>query len=68
MDTRTIRHLLKEPLFHFLLIGACLFGVYGLVNPGALQDDHTIVADQGRIASWSLPAKTRMALTSIASG
>lgn len=49
MDTNVRRHWLKEPLFHFLLIGACLFGLYALINPGDFRDDNTIVVDQNRI-------------------
>lgn len=49
MDTNVRRHWLKEPLFHFLLIGACLFGLYALINPGDYRDDNTIVVDQNRI-------------------
>ncbi len=54
---------LREPLLHFLLIGAALFALYGWVNPGAYDDDHVIVVDAGRIAqlrtqferTWSRP-------------
>jgi hypothetical protein len=41
--------ILKEPLLHFLLIGACLFGLYTWLNPAAMQSDKRIVVDQGRI-------------------
>jgi hypothetical protein len=41
--------ILKEPLVHFLVIGACLFGLYAWVNPGAMQSDKRIVVDQGQI-------------------
>ena len=44
------RRVLKEPLFHFLLIGAGLFVVFGLVNdtsPGSA--DYRIVVSPGRI-------------------
>jgi hypothetical protein len=32
---RTTMRILKEPLLHFLLAGAALFGAYGLINRGA---------------------------------
>jgi hypothetical protein len=48
----------KEPLVHFLLIGALLFGVYSLVNPEeASVADNKIVVSAGDIerlaANWS---------------
>lgn len=43
--------ILKEPLLHFLLIGACLFGVYAWLNPDAMQSEKRIVVDQGQINS-----------------
>ena len=44
-----LSRILKEPLIHFLLIGACLFGLYAWVNPDAMQSDRRIVVDQGRV-------------------
>lgn len=44
-----LNKILKEPLLHFLLIGACLFGLYTWNNPGAMQSDKRIVVDQGQI-------------------
>lgn len=46
-----LNRILKEPLLHFLLIGALLFVVYSWVNPDAMQSDKRIVVDQGQIAS-----------------
>jgi peptidyl-prolyl cis-trans isomerase C len=43
------KKLLREPLLHFLLIGAALFAVYAVVNPDAMQSDKRIVVDQGQI-------------------
>jgi hypothetical protein len=43
-----MRSLLREPLAHFLAIGALLFGVYGLVSHRA-RDPETIVVGQGQI-------------------
>jgi hypothetical protein len=44
-----LTRILKEPLLHFLLIGAMLFGVYAVVNPDAMQGDKRIVVDRGQI-------------------
>ena len=42
--------LLKEPLLHFVLIGAALFFVYQWVNPGeSSETDKQIVVSNGRI-------------------
>ncbi len=42
--------LFKEPLLHFLLIGAGLFWLYALVNPqAATEGDRQIVVSTGRI-------------------
>ncbi|PQJ28299.1 peptidyl-prolyl cis-trans isomerase [Rubritalea profundi] len=45
---------LKEPLLHFMLIGAGLFALYGWVNPEANQDGdrEKIVITEGRIAQF----------------
>ncbi len=40
---------LREPLLHFLLLGAGLFLVYLWVNPQTLADDSKVVIDQGRV-------------------
>jgi hypothetical protein len=42
---------LKEPLLHFMLIGAAFFALYAWLNPGALQSERRIVVDEGRINS-----------------
>ncbi len=41
--------LLKEPLLHFLLIGAAFFALYSYLNPQSLQVDNQIVVNEGRI-------------------
>ena len=41
--------LLKEPFFHFVLIGALLFVIYGAVNDDFAPDDNTIVVTEGKI-------------------
>ena len=43
-----VNQILKEPLFHFLLIGFAIFSLYALVNPGAIPDKQVVV-DDGRI-------------------
>lgn len=51
-----MKKVLKEPLIHFLLIGAFLFLVYGFLNPS--QDENEITIDDGLIneivAKWEL--------------
>lgn len=41
--------LLKEPLLHFILIGAAFFVLYALVNPESMTSEKRIVVDDGRI-------------------
>lgn len=43
--------ILKEPLLHFLVIGAAFFGLYSYLNPEAMNSDRRIVVDAGRINS-----------------
>ena len=40
----------REPLVHFLLLGAALFAAYGLVRPRTDNDRQTIVVTPGQIA------------------
>jgi hypothetical protein len=49
--------ILKEPLLHFLFIGACLFGLYAWINPDAMQSDKRIVVDQGQVNSLAMRFK-----------
>lgn len=44
-----MKQLLKEPLLHFMLIGAGLFGIYAWVNPSEEASPDQIVVSQGRI-------------------
>ncbi len=45
-----VRGLLREPLLHFVLIGAALFGLHRLADPGSLDDsEQRIVVSAGRI-------------------
>ncbi|MEZ5564051.1 MAG: peptidylprolyl isomerase [Gammaproteobacteria bacterium] len=45
--------LFREPLLHFLLIGAAFFALYAWLNPDALESDRRIVVDEGRINALS---------------
>jgi peptidyl-prolyl cis-trans isomerase C len=51
-----MKRLLREPLTHFLLIGAVLFGVYGLMQPGrpATAPSKEIRLSQDEIAQLTL--------------
>jgi len=44
-----MKTLLKEPLLHFLLLGAAIFATYGLMPTHGATDQERIVVTQGRI-------------------
>jgi len=46
-----VKRLLKEPLLHFLLLGAAIFAAYGLVSKGTGGEPGKIVVTQGQLAS-----------------
>lgn len=46
-----IRRLLREPLLHFLLIGAALFVLYGALNRGRSDAPRDIVISEARVAA-----------------
>jgi hypothetical protein len=46
-----IQRLLREPLLHFLLIGAALFLLYGALNPGESDAPREIVISEARVAA-----------------
>jgi hypothetical protein len=46
-----MKKLLREPLGHFLLLGAAIFLAYSLVSKGASEAPGTIVITQGQLAS-----------------
>jgi hypothetical protein len=48
-----MRHWLREPLLHFLLLGVGLFVLYGWVGGRAPGDGQTIVISQGQIEQLS---------------
>lgn len=55
-----MKSILKEPLVHFLLLGALLFAVYGLVDNDADQENVIIIDDydmKNLIASWEMQWK-----------
>lgn len=64
---RIIGALLREPLLHFLAIGAALFALYGWASPQGFGDDNRIVVDAGRIEqlrayfqrTWNRPPTAR---------
>ncbi len=57
-----MRKIIKEPLFHFLLLGGLIFALYGIVNQNT-NDESTILIDDfdmnNIIASWEMQWKRR---------
>lgn len=54
-----MKKLLREPLLHFLLVGAVLFGVYAWVNRGRTQDKPRLVRITGQEVAWLKETWTR---------
>jgi hypothetical protein len=48
---KLIRRFLREPLLHFLLIGAALFVLYGALNRGRSDAPRDIVISEARVAA-----------------
>jgi hypothetical protein len=46
-----MRRILREPLFHFLLLGAALFAAYGVLSGRGAAEPDEIVVTRGRIES-----------------
>jgi len=46
-----MRRVLREPLLHFLALGAVLFGLYGWVNRGGFDAPDEIVVSRGQVQS-----------------
>ena len=46
-----MKRIFKEPLLHFLLLGAAIFVIYGLVSKGSSGEPGRIVITQGQLAS-----------------
>ena len=58
--SNTITRLFREPLLQFLLIGACIYGAYGLVAPPDESDlETTVVVDANRINAFVAQWKAR---------
>jgi hypothetical protein len=49
-----IRRLLREPLLHFFVAGALLFGVYALLDRGTIEAPDEIVISQGQLRNLQL--------------
>jgi hypothetical protein len=47
----SLRRILREPLLHFLALGALLFWLYAALNRGALEAPSEIVVDRARLES-----------------
>lgn len=62
-----IHRLLREPLLHFFVVGALLFGAYGLLNQGSENAPDEIVVSRGQQENlqlqfervWQRPATTQ---------
>jgi hypothetical protein len=46
-----MKKLLREPLFHFLILGAVLFAAYGWLNGGLPNSENEIVVSRGQMRS-----------------
>jgi hypothetical protein len=63
VDAMNMGRILREPLLHFLLLGALLFWLYGALNRGALDAPREIVVDRAQVEaiaaqfqrSWQRP-------------
>ena len=55
-----MKSILKEPLVHFLLLGALMFGVYGLIDNESDEENVIVIDDydmKNLIASWEMQWK-----------
>jgi hypothetical protein len=48
-----MKRLLREPLFHFLLLGAAIFAAYGLVSKRSSAEPAKIVISAGQVAAMA---------------
>jgi hypothetical protein len=48
-----MKRILREPLFHFLLLGAAIFAAYGLVSKRSSDEPGKIVISTGQIAAMA---------------
>jgi len=51
MMTNFLKKLVREPLLHFLLLGAVIFAAYSLVSKHTSAEPGKIVVTQGQLAS-----------------
>jgi len=49
-----MKAILREPLLHFLLLGAAIFAAYSLVSKGSSGEPGRIVVTQGQVASMAV--------------
>ena len=49
-----MKRILDEPLFHFFVVGALLFGVYGVLNRGSANAPDEIVVSRGQVHNLQL--------------
>ena len=55
-----MKQFIREPLLHFLLLGAAIFVVYSLVSKGSAGEGGSIVVTKGQLASiWEGFTRTR---------
>ena len=58
--SHVIVRLLKEPLVHFLLIGACIYGAYGLFGgPEEQETNLTVLVDANRVNGFAAQWQAR---------
>lgn len=53
MASTMIKRMLREPLLHFFVLGALLFGLYGWLNRDGFNGPDEIVVSRGQVASLS---------------
>jgi hypothetical protein len=53
-DIQPMKRILGEPLLHFFVVGALLFGVYGLLNRGSAIAPDEIVVSRGQMQNLQL--------------
>ena len=53
-DIRAMQRFLREPLLHFFVVGALLFGAYEVVNRGTASAPEEIVVSQGQLQNLQL--------------
>ena len=48
-----MQKILREPLVHFLFLGACLFWVFSLLNPQSAQNLKAIQVDNDKLLTFN---------------